>query len=429
MPKKIVTRFIILVAGLFILAFGIALSSKSGLGVSPSASLAYVLSQIFPLSMGLFTTLINVFFVLLQILLLRKNYKVINLLQLVVVFIFGYFTDFTLKIVEPLNIEAYPLKLVLCIVSCMIMALGVFLEVKAGLMVMASEGAISAISGLTGKDFGTIKIILDWGFIAASCIISFVAFGALVGVREGTVIAAFLVGTFVRIYNKRLKFVDRLLAVPQEETPAYAASAGEVPFVITIERELGSGGNEIGMKLAEKLGIGFYDYALIQETAVRTGLPAEEVTKDEERTGRGILYSLYRNSYAMSQTNSRQDEIFEAQKKVIRDIASKESCVIVGRLGAFILKDRGNTFDIFLSGARPFRAERLSQRYGISFNEALQTVEKEDHLRANYCMNYTGMPWGLVPHYDLSLRTSEYGIDKSFEIIAKAVDSFRSSEQ
>ena len=333
-------------------------------------------------------------------------------------------------IVEPLNIEAYPLKLILCIVSCMIMALGVFLEVKAGLMVMASEGAITAISGLTGKDFGTIKIIMDWGFIAASCIISLIAFGALVGVREGTVIAAFLVGTFVRIYNKRLKFIDRLLAAPEEAAPAYAAAAaGELPFVITIERELGSGGNEIGKRLAEKLGIRFYDYALIQETAAKTGLPAEEVTKDEERTGRGLLYSLYRNSYAMSQTNSRQDEIFEAQKTVIRDIASKESCVIVGRLGSYILKDRGNTFDIFLCGERPFRAERLEKRYGISFDEALKTVEKEDNLRANYCMNYTGMPWGLVPHYDLTLRTSEYGINQSFEIIADAVSRFRSAEK
>ena len=165
-------KLVVLVIGLFILAFGIALSSKSSIGVSPSASLSYVLSQIFPFSMGTFTMVVNVIFIIVQILLLRKDYKLINLLQLAVVFVFGYFTDLTLAIVEPLQIEAYWLKLVLSIVSCIIMALGVFLEVKAHLIVMASEGAISAISDKVHLDFGIVKIILDWGFIAISCAIS-----------------------------------------------------------------------------------------------------------------------------------------------------------------------------------------------------------------------------------------------------------------
>lgn len=94
-------KLVVLVIGLFILAFGIALSSKSSIGVSPSASLSYVLSQIFPFSMGTFTMVVNVIFIIVQILLLRKDYKLINLLQLAVVFVFGYFTDLTLAIVEP----------------------------------------------------------------------------------------------------------------------------------------------------------------------------------------------------------------------------------------------------------------------------------------------------------------------------------------
>lgn len=419
--KKILTRSIILVAGLFILAFGIALSSKSGLGVSPSASLAYVFSEIFPLSMGTFTMLINVFFVILQIILLRKNYKPFNLLQLAVVFVFGYFTDLTLAIVSPLQIDNYFLKLVLCVVACIIMAFGVFLEVKARLIVMASEGAISAISELTGKDFGLIKIILDWGFIAASTLVSFLAFGALVGVREGTVIAAFLVGFFVRIYNRKIGFVDRILGGKEAEAaPVYEGE--DLPFVITIERELGSGGNAIGEMLAKKFGIAFYDYALIAQTAKETGLAADEVGKKEERTGKGIRYALYQNSYAMSQMTSEQDEIFKAQQKVIRDIAAKEPCVIVGRLGAYTLQDRPNTFNIFLAGDRDVRAERISQRYGITFKEARETVEREDELRINYCEHFTGLPWGLAAHYDISLKTSDYGMDRSCELILAAIE-------
>ena len=426
--KNIALKFITLVLGLFILAFGIALSSKSGLGVSPSASLAYVLSRIFPLSMGMFTTLINIFFVILQIVLLRKDYKITNLLQLVVVFIFGYFTDLTLMLVEPLEVNSYILRLLLCIVSCIIMAFGVFLEVKAGLMVMASEGAITAISKLTGKDFGFIKIILDWGFIILSTVISLIAFRSLVGVREGTVIAAFLVGTFVRIYNRKLGFVDRILGRGETAAAAgteTAAAGGKLPLVITIERELGSGGNEIGAKIAEKLGIAFYDYALIEEAAKATGLPSEIVEEGEERLGRGIMYSLYQNSYAMSQMTSRQDEIFEAQKKIILDIAAKESCVIVGRLGSFILKDRPGTFDVFLSGDRRARAERVSKRHGISFEKALENVEREDRLRVNYCSHFTGMPWGLAAHYDMTLHTSDYGIERSADLILEAIGKYK----
>ena len=205
--QLIIKKFFILALGLFILAFGIALSTKSGLGVSPSAGLAYVLSQIFPLSMGLFTTFVNVIFVIVQIALLRKNYKIINLLQLVVVFLFSYFTDLTLAIVSPLEISSYPIRLILCIVSCLIMAFGVFLEVKAGLIVMASEGAISAISDKIHLDFGTVKIILDWVFIGLSTLISLLYFKSLIGVREGTIIAAFLVGYFVRFYNKKIHFI------------------------------------------------------------------------------------------------------------------------------------------------------------------------------------------------------------------------------
>ena len=120
-------KLAVLAAGLFILAFGIALSSKSSIGVSPSASLSYVLSLFLPLSMGTFTMIVNALFVVVQILLLRKNFKLINLLQLVVVFAFGYFTDLTLAIVAPMQINAYWLKLLLCVVSCLIMAFGVFL--------------------------------------------------------------------------------------------------------------------------------------------------------------------------------------------------------------------------------------------------------------------------------------------------------------
>jgi len=428
-PILLIKKCIVLALGLFVLAFGIALSSKSGIGVSPSASLSYVLSLIFPPSMGTFTMLVNAVFILVQLLLLGKNYKPVNLLQASVVFAFGYFTDLTLAIVAPLKIETYPLRLILCVVSCIIMAFGVFLEVKASLIVMASEGAISVISDKTHLDFGTVKIILDWGFIALSCMISLIVFHGLNGVREGIVIAAFLVGFFIRFYNRRVHFVDRFLG-----TDADASSAAPLPqvpgidtypLVITIERELGSGGHQIGLEVSRRLGIPFYDYELIAETARATGLAADQVQKGEERMGIGILSELYKNSYAESQIRSREEEIFRGQVQVIRDLASRESCVIVGRLGGYILRDRPNTLNLFFSADRRFRAERIAAEKGLSIEKALRLVKREDQTRAAYCLHFTGTPWGLAAHYGMTLHTSDYGIENSVNMVMVALEQAR----
>lgn len=417
-----IKKLVVLVVGLFVLALGIALSSKSGIGVSPSASLSYVLSRIFPFSMGTFTMAVNVVFIIVQVLLLRKNFKIINLLQLAVVFAFGYFTDLTLKIVEPLEINAYWLKLLLCIASCIVMALGVFLEVKAGLIVMPSEGAISAVADKIHLDFGIVKIILDCIFIVISCAISLIVFHGFNGVREGTIIAALLVGFCTRFYNKNLKFIDKFLEITPDIPESPMLGSAFCPLVITIERELGSGGHEIGEAVARRLGIPFYDYALIAETARATGLPADEVRKGEEKMGVGILSELYRNSYAESQIRSKEEEIFKAQVKVIRDLAAKESCVIVGRLGGYILKDRPNTLNLFFSADKEFRAERIAKEQGIAIEKARKLIRKEDSFRAAYCMHFTGAPWGLATHYGMSLNTSDYGIDNSIEMVMAALE-------
>ena len=420
--QLIFKKLVVLVIGLFILAFGIALSSKSSIGVSPSASLSYVLSQIFPFSMGTFTMAVNVVFIIVQILLLRKDYKIINLLQLAVVFVFGYFTDLTLAIVEPIQIEAYWLKLLLSIVSCIVMALGVFLEVKAHLIVMASEGAISAISEKVHLDFGIVKIIIDWGFIVISCVISLLVFHKLNGVREGTVIAAFLVGYCTRFFNKHIKFLDKFLELEPDIPESPILTGTSFPLVITIERELGCGGHKIGEEIAKRLGIPFYDYAIISETAKEMGLPADEVQKSEERMGVGLISALARNNNAETQIRTKEEEIFRSQVKVIRELAAKESCVIVGRLGGFILKGRPNTLNLFFSADRGFRAERIAKEHRISLEEAGKLVKTEDQSRALYCKHFTGMPWGLAAHYGMTLHTSDYGIDRSVDMVMSALE-------
>ena len=417
----IIRKAVVLTAGLFVLAFGIALSSKTGLGVSPSQSLSYIISLLTPLSMGTVTMILNLCFFAGQILILRRNFKPSRFLQLVVVFIFSYFTDLTLRLVAPMELTSYWSRLLLSLISCVVIAFGVYLEVKAGLIVMASEGFISALADVIKKDFGITKIIVDWSCIILSVIISLISYGALNGVREGTVIAAFLVGFLVRFYNKKIRFLDGFLESPSDLMPENVYASMSYPLVITIERELGSGGHEIGEALARHLGIAFYDYNLIAETAKAAGLPADDIKQSEERLGIGLLSNLSQGNYAMTQEESKEDAIFKAQVHVIRQIADKEPCVIVGRLGSYILQGRPNTLNIFLSADLDFRAEQIAGQLHIDKEKARKMVKREDNMRAKYCEHFTNMPWGLATHYGLAVHTSDYGIENSTALILDAL--------
>ena len=421
--QNLPARIVLLLAGLFFLAFGIALSTKSGLGVSPSASLAYVLSLALPLSMGSFTTLLNLLYLLIQLLLLRRDFHPSRLLQLAVVFVFGYFTDFTLRLVAPIQLESYPARLLLGVLACAVMGFGVFLEVRANVIVMASEGALSVIAAKTKKDFGTIKILNDCALILITVAVSFLALGKLTGVREGTILAAVLVGLSTQFCNRHIHIFDRFFPAAREAQPVQEAQEA-LPLVITIEREWGSGGHELGKRLADELGIAFYDYQLIEKVAAETGLPAETVQRREERV-KGWLFTLYNQANAFTRNPGTEDAIFQAQCRIIRQLAAKESCVIVGRLGAYILRERENAFHVFVSADDDFRAERLSRQSGLAKEEVLPLMRREDELRHSYCQHFTGKDWGYARHYQLCLDSSAYGIDASLRLIRQALAQHR----
>lgn len=422
LPDKLFARLIMLCAGIFLIAFGVALSTKSGLGVSSSAAIPYVLCRVTPLTMGQWTTVINLLMVVIQIVLLRRDYKPIQLLQIIIVFTFGNFTDLTIGMVSGLTVDAYPLRLLLCIVSCMIMGLGLFLEVKANLITMSSEGAINAVVKIFHTDFGKTKMGLDCTLVAIGCVLSLIFLHSIQGVREGTIISALLVGMCVQRYNRWFAFLDRWLNGTPEISEELTATE-DAPLVITIEREYGTGGHDIGEALAHELNLPFYDYDLIVRTAAAAGLTTEEVEQSEEKLPNGLVYTLYNQSYAASRNISMQDAIFNAQSRIIRELAAKGSCVIVGRLGAYVLKDRPNCFHIFISANHEFRARRVEARTHVSYKKALQLVRNEDIARANHCMHFTGAPWGLAKHYALTLDSSRYDISGSTQIILDALRS------
>lgn len=205
LPVYILKRYLLLLIGLAIMAFGVAFSIKASLGTSPISSVPYVVSLFTPLTVGTATITMHCVFILLQILILRKDYHPIQLMQLPVAFFFGYLTDFGVWAVQGITCNTYWQQWIVCIIGILLVAVGVSFEVKAGVVVLAGEGVVLAICRVLPKvKFGYMKVGFDVTLVVIACILSIVFTGRLQGVREGTVAAALMVGLIAKQLGKLL---------------------------------------------------------------------------------------------------------------------------------------------------------------------------------------------------------------------------------
>lgn len=201
--KKNILRVLIYLCGLFVIAFGVAVAVNSNLGVSPVSSLSYVLSEILPFSLGQCTTGMFVVYVILQIIILRENFKKINLIQIIISFIFGYFVDLALYLLNGFAIPTYFGKLFMLLSSTVILAFGMLLFLGVEIMPMPMEGLLFAILTKTDKIvFHKLKVVTDCSIVTISIILSLVFRGNINGLREGTIIAAIIVGKIMGLLGK-----------------------------------------------------------------------------------------------------------------------------------------------------------------------------------------------------------------------------------
>ncbi len=200
-----IKRYLLLFISLWIMAFGIAFSIKANLGTSPISSFPYVLSLITPLTVGTVTILMHCVFILLQILILRRQYRLVQLMQLPVALVFGVMTDLTLWLVRGISYTAYWQQWILCLIGVALVGFGVRCEVTARVVTLAGEGLILAVVKVTSLPFSTMKIAFDVTLVTLACICSFVFLHGLYGVREGTLAAALLVGTVAKYLQPILR--------------------------------------------------------------------------------------------------------------------------------------------------------------------------------------------------------------------------------
>ena len=405
-------RYLIFLVGLFVNSLGVSLITKANLGTSPISSIPYVLSLNFPFTLGSFTIFFSIFLIVLQLIILRKNFKLEHILQIPVSIIFGYFIDLTMILFSWVNPETYIMKIVYLLIGCLILGVGVYMEVLADVVMLPGESFVRAIVLTWKTNFGTTKICFDVSMSVIAAVLSFIFAGRLAGVREGTVIAALLVGFIARLIGKKLVFLKDMIfpesVSAENENEAKEQTAGTYgKNVIAIGRQFGSGGHDIGKILAEKLGYDFYDAEIIQMTAGTTGYTPEFIKKNEEIMTNSLIYDLVNQMYlnADMQDEAPKDKIFEAECQVVRNLAKKGNCVIVGRCADYVLRNSGNCLKVFFSAPLMSRIRRVAQRQNISEGEAKATVQKNEKLRADNYRYYTRRMWGAAGNFDLSLNT------------------------
>ena len=213
--KELAKRYGLFIISLWFSALGVAITKCGSLGVSCISSVPNVLSLRFTaLTIGGWTFLWNTLLVLCQIALLGKRFQKIQLLQIPLSFLFGWFTDVAMLLAVKIPVNSYAMQLVMVVAGVAVLAFGITLGVIANVVLNAGEGIVKALADVSGKEFGFVKMRFDMVCVILAVAISLLSFGGkLTGVREGTLIAAFLNGTLVKQYSRRLKApLDQVLS-------------------------------------------------------------------------------------------------------------------------------------------------------------------------------------------------------------------------
>ena len=424
-------RYIIFLVGLFVNSLGVSLITKANLGTSPISSIPYVLSLNFPLTLGNFTIIFSILLIILQLFILRKNFKLEHLLQIPISILFGDFIDLTMLLFSFVNPTAYIAKLIYLLIGCVILGFGVYMEVLADVAMLPGESFVRAIVQTWHREFGSTKVCFDVSMAVIAAALSFILAHRLDGVREGTVIAALLVGFIARQFGRLLAFVKPMLFPEDYKTSegkvdqtTPASNNSDYVSVITIGRQYGSGGSELGQILADKLGYAFYDKEIIEMTAGTTGYSSNYVGEHQESLTNSLIYDLVNHMYTFPETESPKDKIFDAQSKVIKEIAEKGHCVIVGRCADQILKDRTDCLNVFLHAPLTNRIKRVMSKKNLTEKEAKNLILKEERRRADNYHYYTRQIWGASANYHLSLDTS-LGYDYVLDVIMQTAKKMK----
>ena len=425
--KYLIRRYLLFAVALFINAMGVAYITKADLGTSPITSIMYVASMFTPFSIGQWTIAINLLFVLLELLFMtrrqvREDLRM-YLSQIVITFFFGTCIDLCMYIIQDLTPVTYISKITNLLIGCVILAVGIALEVKADVAMMAGEYFVRVLVKKFHKDFGYLKLGFDWTLVAIAVILSFVFMGELRGVREGTVIAALLVGPIVHFVSPWYRFIDRWITTPQTSTlqTGTASTTDTQHVVITIAREYGSGGHLLGEMLSKKLGIKLYDKEFIHLAAQKSGIDEDYIRRNEQSIPSFWLKCILSAGSETSRERSLSpdDVLFVAESNIIRELAIQGPCIIVGRCADYVLQNYPNLLKVFCYADADSLYRRCTEQYGVPADKARTEIARINRNRATHYEYYTGKRWADPHHYNLMLNTGSLGLDQACDLVAE----------
>ena len=420
--KFLMRRYLLFCISLFVNALGIAFITRAALGTSPITSVTYVLSMFTPFTIGEWTIMLNILFVVLEpFMMTRRDLKDdlrMFLLQIPISFCFGIFIDICMHhILFWLNPSTYPAMISALLVGCIILAVGIALEVKANAAMMAGEYFVKVITKRFHGEFGYIKLGFDVTLVAIACTLSLIFMSGIYGVREGTVIAALIVGPIVHFVSPYYRFLDRWINDSKLQEKADIKQNSNI--IITIAREYGSGGHLLGEMLSKELGIKLYDKEFINMAAQRSGMDESFITKNEQSIPSFWLKCIIsKNSEQPIEGSLSSDDIlFVAESKIIQELAEKEPCIIIGRCADFILKDYPKVLKVFCYSDIDNAVSRCIREYGIKRDNAESEIRRINRNRIHHYEYYTGQKWGEPHHYNLMLNTGTISLETACKLI------------
>lgn len=430
-------RYSILCLALFMITFGCSLAIRANTGGIPVSCPPYVLSCIEgqSLTFGTLTFIMHLIFVLAQWIILRGDFKIKILWQIPLGLVFGFFTDFAMWLTRGFqwddSFEGYAARVLQLVVGSTVIGAGVSVQVRCRALLLAGEALIAAVARAAKKEFGKVKIFFDAAWVLLALFFSFLFFGHwrfdMVGF--GTLFSAVYVGFVVRFCSKHTPWLEKFFAADNNsfEDPLIfeTKEINTLPLVITIARMHGSGGHEIGQKVAERLGIKFYDKEIINKTAETLGISKKDVEdKDQFISDASFLeYIITDNGISKEKFTGRDGAIFLTQSRIIRE-AAMESCVIIGRCADYVLKDRPCCLNVFIRSSEDFAVKMVTARTQLNESQAREVIRIKNRARANHYEKYTGLKWQNPDHYDIVINTAKIGIDTSVDLICNAVKVF-----
>lgn len=414
-------RYILFAVSLFVNAMGIAFITKALLGTSPITSVTYVLSMFTPLTIGQWTIVLNLLFVLFELpFMTRKELKDdlrMFLLQIPISLCFGTFIDLSMNTLYWLEPVKYIDQIIYLLVGCVILAAGITLEVKANVAMMAGEYFVRVISQRFHGEFGYVKLCFDITLVCIACLFSICFMSGIYGVREGTVAAALLVGPIVHFISPYYRCFDKWINDVKDKDAIALRNIQHV--IITIAREYGSGGHLLGEMLSKELGIKLYDKEFIHLVAEKNGINEQYIKKNEQSIPSFWLKCILgKNSeQSLERSLSSDDVLFVAESKIIQELAEKGPCTIVGRCADFVLRDYPNLIKVFCYSDLRSACVRCVQEYGVSEEKAESEIKRINHNRIAHYEYYTGEKWGEPHHYNLMINTGNIDLSVACNLI------------